>query len=41
MSILDGGRDAPMGPRDQRLFMWLFIATVGVGVAVLVLALAQ
>jgi hypothetical protein len=39
MTVLLGGRDAAMGPADQRLFKILFGAAFVVGVALLLLAL--
>jgi hypothetical protein len=38
MFVLDGGRDAPMGPKDQRLFKIIFgIAAVVAGALLLLL----
>jgi hypothetical protein len=39
MKVLLGGRDAPMGPTDQRLFKILFGLALVLGVALLLLAL--
>jgi len=37
--ILDGGRDAPFGPRDSNLFKLLGAAVVVIGIALVVVAL--
>jgi hypothetical protein len=38
MTVLVGGRDAAMGPVDQRLFKILFGVALAVGVALLLVA---
>ncbi len=39
--VLDGGHDAPMGPRDRKLFEIIFVVAGVVGIALILLAVFE